>query len=247
MKKQLQIALLMMISAGNIIAQIEVSSTYTHISAEPGTTESEEMNSYILVTNTSDAPIELKCKREIVTEIASSQNRFCWGGTCYGVNDAVSLNTHTLNPDESITFNGVDGFAGYYIPNGNTGMTQIRYVFYEASNFTNETSIIINYCMNDVGTCEAVLGIEEADKAVATSASPNPATNQITISYASNYSGANTLKIYNAIGNEVKNVNLMATEGTVSLDVSEYSEGLYFYTFMRDGALLTSKRFIVAR
>jgi len=68
---------------------------------------------------------------------------------------------------------------------------------------------------------------------------PNPAKERTNIEVQFNSPQA-TLTISNVLGKSIE-VKQLNSPGTLSLDVTEYPEGVYFYTLEADGGKITKK------
>jgi carboxypeptidase T len=78
------------------------------------------------------------------------------------------------------------------------------------------------------------------------SVQPNPAINTVNISYnLSTPSGSNTLSVFDILGEKVYETRLETNSGSVILDVSSWSEGMYFYAVMDDQKIIASGKLIV--
>ena len=72
---------------------------------------------------------------------------------------------------------------------------------------------------------------------------PNPATNQVTISFSDTNFGSFEITVANSLGQTLQTVNERALNGTSDaiLNVSNYRTGLYFVTIEIDGQSTTKK------
>lgn len=73
------------------------------------------------------------------------------------------------------------------------------------------------------------------------SAYPIPANNTITFKTSSKE--GNAIEIYNSIGEKINTVNLNG-KNTIDVDISSYSNGIYFYEFKSKTAVLETGRFV---
>lgn len=77
---------------------------------------------------------------------------------------------------------------------------------------------------------------------------PNPASNNTTAEYILPSTAKSAkLLIYNVLGEQVKDIELNVNEKSIVLNVSDFKNGVYFYTFQVDGAAVLSKRLFVKR
>lgn len=75
------------------------------------------------------------------------------------------------------------------------------------------------------------------------SAYPTPATNVINFDY--NVNGKATVVIYNMMGQEVKRNEIAGQNGTLSMNVSDLSGGVYFYSLVINGKTEKSSKIII--
>ncbi len=75
---------------------------------------------------------------------------------------------------------------------------------------------------------------------------PIPATEQITVSFNTHYTGQMTITVVDVAGKMIKVLELETNKGLnqVGIDVSEYSSGVYFLN-LTDGNEVSTKRFVV--
>ena len=77
---------------------------------------------------------------------------------------------------------------------------------------------------------------------------PNPAISFVNIDYALNKSYKNArISICNILGMNVYEQSLTAQEGTATVDVSDFAQGVYFYTIQVDGKSVETKKLIIRR
>ncbi len=106
------------------------------------------------VINTTQAPISVKARREMVVEVLGSSNYFCWG-VCYDSSTTVGLVPQTIQPgDTNFTF------YAHYRPLGHTGVTGINYVFYLANNSFDNVSQTVAFCVES----DCTIGVEEQNQ-----------------------------------------------------------------------------------
>ncbi|RUA25002.1 MAG: hypothetical protein DSY76_07085 [Bacteroidetes bacterium] len=76
---------------------------------------------------------------------------------------------------------------------------------------------------------------------------PNPATNKVSVKY--DLKGANNaqLEIRNVLGSLVKKVSINESNGLLNVDVSDLTNGVYFYSFIVNNEIIKSKKLIIQR
>lgn len=174
--------------------------------------------------------------RTINQEVSGTENYFCFGKNCYG-----SGTDQSPNPD-TIQIGGVlnKSFYGDYSPYGHAGMTSVTYEFFDSTTFGKRVS-----AKTTVEFKLSAAGISD-DKLLLKGPNPNPSSQYATFEYnlPAGYSVAHLI-IRNMLGVEVDNITLDNRSGKKAINVSNYSSGIYFYTFIVDNKIVQSKKMIV--
>jgi hypothetical protein len=189
------------------------------------------------IENVSGAELNLRIERFKVTELEGTEDYLCWGanpetGACYSAG-AVSPHNPWITPDTSALADGARGWlATYHVTNGFSGCAQYRYYVINDAN-TRLDSVDVLYC--------STVSIEEEVK-VDVSIYPNPASNFVNIVMENAINNVD-FTLYNILGDAVLTVNLNA--GTNKVELSELPNGVYFYSIMKEGNILETKKLIV--
>ena len=84
------------------------------------------------ITNNSGRTLTLGLQRQIISEVAGSENNFCFGSGCYGPGVTTSPANAPLVLTNGASINPMtDFFILDYTPNGQAGITTIRYALFE--------------------------------------------------------------------------------------------------------------------
>lgn len=174
-------------------------------------------------------------KREEIYLVPGSDNYICWA-QCYAPMVTVSLESVTIVPNDSFDLSSV-----HYRDFGNVGTSTIRYIVYDSLNVNDSAWFIVNWHATGVG-------IDEANAVSANiSAYPNPAVTNTTIKYELNGNVTKAaLKIYNLMGEVVKEIKLNNTSGSVAVNTSELDAGIYFYAIIANDKTITTRKLVVA-
>ncbi len=205
------------------------------------TTVEELLSPHFLIRNTKTNPADsvvVRARRTMVVEVDSTANAICLG-TCGApfsdVSPAPGITIHA-----SSLCNQEDAFVAHYYPEGHTGITLIRYTFFDVENEADSVNILVDFYVGpDVG-------IDEMDNTAKLAAYPNPATTMLTIDYAAEKMPSDAkLVMYNIAGQEVYAQKLETTAATVNVSVVDFPQGVYVYRIEADGYQTASKKVVV--
>jgi hypothetical protein len=188
----------------------------------------------LTIKNVSDKDHDVVCEKNVLISSDGMEDHFCWGGTCYGSSTIVSTETTNIQSGQAddIEFDGV--FDAYC----NIGYAVVEYCFYPEGASADRACFIITY-NNDVA-----VGIT-LDKTLDKNMSnfyPNPARDIVSFSYRT--SSVSELVFIDILGNEVKRV-FLCDKGTQTLDVSDFSKGIYFGNVIVNNQIVAIKKLIV--
>ncbi|MCC7302633.1 MAG: T9SS type A sorting domain-containing protein [Bacteroidia bacterium] len=185
------------------------------------------------VTNNGNLPKTTYMERQELVLIPSTQNYFCWD-VCYPPFVSTSTNGVSITNGGTYTLGTVD-----YQPQGQLGMSVIRYVIYDFQNPNDSAWFIINWNITPAS-------VEEEMSGSILPAFPNPALTHTTINYE--LQGRNGyLNICNMLGEIVKVIPVSSGKNSVTLDVTELKSGIYFYSLVAEHKILATRKFTVSR
>ena len=199
-----------------------------------GTPTSDEIVTYLFVTNASTSAVAVLAKKVVIDTITGSYNSICWG-SCFTPSIYVSPNPLTVNAGRTDSLD----FSGHYVPNAHAGISHIRYVFFNRGNPLDSVCVNIAYAAFP-------LGMETlAEQPVISNAYPNPAGNSTTFSYSIPSHSSGSLIIRNLLGVVVREFQLNSGSGKLSVATDDLQEGVYFYSLNVNGAPDISRKLIV--
>lgn len=158
---------------------------------------------------------------------------------CFGQCLAPSTGVQETNPEEMTAGNPML-FSGHYMADDYTMVLgQEQSVTFELWNAANPDekfviNVIFKYSLEDV---------EEIASQNTISAYPTPATDVINFDY--NVDGNAMVVIYNMMGQEVMRNEIAGQNGTLSMNVSDLSSGVYFYSLVINGRTEKSSKIVV--
>ena len=190
----------------------------------------------VYVENISDMTIDVLCKKVIIDTVPNTFNSFCWADLCYGPATYVSPEFKTLAPAEMAM-----DFKGDYIPNTQVGTSTIMYVFFNRSDEADSAYITVNF------TAESTQSVNDLYAADFISAPyPNPAREVVYFDLEKDFGGEQLeISIRNLLGAEVKRLQISGNESRISFSTSDLKDGMYLYSVIANGRIVTSNKLIV--
>jgi hypothetical protein len=206
--------------------------------------ENSELKTHFDIVNTSGQPLTLKVYRSLEDVVGGTTNKFCWGGVCYDLNTNTSVLSNTLDPGEVITADNLYAFTGYYYHNSYEGCSQINYCFYDVNNEELETCIEVRYAVD----AECVVGLNEKEAEINLSGA-NPVSSSFALNYdLGRFAGRNNFVVIRSFtGAMVKEIRLNSAQGALFMDAAEFNSGIYFYSIVSDGQIVSTKKLVVSR
>ena len=198
-----------------------------------GLPSDEEVLSFIFVKNTSTDSIAVKVKRVEISTLSGTMNVFCWG-LCYDPSVFVSPDSIVIHAGRTDSTN----FSGHYKPNGVSGNSTIRYVFYDANAPTDTVCVNVTFAAFPQG-------INDQANITLSNAYPNPASNLVNFSYSVRQNSNAKLIIRNVLGSIVREADIAGTSGKLSINTSDLADGVYFYTFLVNGNSQVTKKLVI--
>lgn len=187
------------------------------------------------VLNTGSVPLNIKCAREVITEVPGTENSFCWG-LCYSATTDTSTIALKIDAGESSS-----SFSGDYLPGGYTGTTTVKYIFYDLANPDDQVTFILNY----KATTESEIADHNIDMAFSP-VYPNPANQLATIDYAANTAEDNVkFVLFDLFGSVVKEIEITEPSGSLNVNTSGLTEGIYFYSLLVNNESFLTQKLII--
>jgi len=188
------------------------------------------------VKNTGSSSMEVRVKKTELNVVPGSENYFCWA-QCYLPGTYVS-------PDGIVIPSGhtESAFTGDYDSKGNAGATYIRYTFFDFNNTSDTVCFVAKFVAGSGVGIENVIA-----KPTFSNIYPNPAKNTISLNYNLNGAQKAVLEIHNILGSLVKTIDINGNSGQLNVDVSDLNNGVYFYSFIVDEKVITSKKLVIQR
>jgi len=175
---------------------------------------------YLDIGNTSDNTIKLKIKRTLIYLVPGAKNSFCFG-TCFD-DEVDEYSGYDFLPGDRLSGDSIerdDFFYTSYKPNGQGGISIIKYTFSDNNNPSDATSVIFKFDSGPVG-------IKEITKTASFNVYPNPTTGQLRIEMQHAESNKQQAEIYDIYGKKLSAFCLLPS--ATEIDISHLSAGIYF-------------------
>lgn len=203
-----------------------------------GTPSDMLLTAHASVKNVSGGSLSTAVQYNEVSLVSGADHYFCWA-VCY-TPGAVTDGFVSPHPIELADDEISHVFYADYLPQGTSGISTLEYCFLNANDTTQKS------CFQMVFDTENV-GVEDAQTLIVLSAYPNPASDELTISYQfANDIKNPTIEIYDMLGSKVKSVKLEDLAGKQVIDTSVLPSGMYFYKMASASMDLGLRKFMVA-
>lgn len=191
-----------------------------------------ETDTYFGYENLTSQGFGFYVKKEVLSFEGNDNSMilFCIGN-CYEGDLSALI---TVGANQVVT--ATDPMAFHSSFQGRPAKATVKYTFYAADNESDCVSFTINYKDGS--------GIRQADMVKSLQASPNPATNFVTVSFAAP-SADSYIVIKNLTGKEVYREQVNGNSGRQSINLNGFSAGMYLYGIESDGKMLCTKKLLI--
>lgn len=189
---------------------------------------------YMDLINATANPIDVKVRKQEISVITGTENTFCLD-QCYPYDVDTSYNFITIDAYDT-SYN----FVGEYLPHENEGTSTIRYTIYLKNNLNDTVSITVHY-VTALGIINPTFKSYDLSNA-----SPNPANEYTDIRYTlPKDSKVSKIVLRNLLGQFVGEHTINPLNSNLSLSLSSYEKGVYFYSLVIDDFPVISKKLII--
>ena len=191
------------------------------------------------VTNTSDETLTLIAEKEEINVVEGTENYFCFG-FCFPSSVYVG-SPYDLEPGSG------DEWSFHYIPyDAETGAPvfgeQVMiYSLYERNNPDNKFILNVTFKYSEDGIVDNTC-VDEFSNAY-----PMPASNVVNFDYNFASSVDAEVAIYNMMGQEVMRNRFSGMNGKLSINVSDLTDGVYFYSLIVNGKTEKSNKLVIRK
>lgn len=201
-----------------------------------GNTDANYIQSAGSVENSSSQTLVVKVRMEEIDVVPNTLNYFCWA-QCYEPGVLVSPSSLTLAPGERM-----NTFYGDYVPQGQSGVSTIKYCFFNVDNETDSVCGIVRFSASPLGVGNGLT----SDKAAISEAYPNPASSELSFSYSTG-NGLGSVEIFSLLGAKVRSIKLNQPMGKMKLNVETLPAGMYFCKLTVNGQNIQTRKFLVTK
>jgi hypothetical protein len=184
------------------------------------------------IKNVSGITLNLRVERAKIIVLPETQDRLCWGGGCYDAEVVSAADPYISPGDASIADDATSLLMTTHETHGIDGTAQYRYYLINEDDERLD-SVDVLYT--------STVSVKENAK-IQISVYPNPAVNNVNIT-VQNETGNLKFTLFNVLGEAIINTKLYEGQNTVAVD--KLTNGVYFYTIYKDGAVLETKKLVV--
>ncbi|MCB0760286.1 MAG: T9SS type A sorting domain-containing protein [Flavobacteriales bacterium] len=203
--------------------------------------ESEGVYS-MYMTNVGSSDVNLRVSAHVVSIVFGAEYRFCWGPSCF-----LWTTEDYTSPDQdywivNIAPGAVDTtFYTDYRHNDNDGISTIEYCWFDVNNTSDESCYTLNWHYG------VPFGVDDVQKVELSAMSPNPVTGTSSFTYQINGNPVNVnIVFHNLVGEKVQEVQAQGPNGVVFVNADDFETGIYFYSIVADGKVLSTQKMVVS-
>jgi len=230
----------LIVAKAQSLSLIDPVSTVVGTLAELGT--NGELVADWSVQNISNNALSVRASRNVISEVAGSENYFCWG-VCFTSEVNISPAQIAQQMPAGSTN---DTFYAHYRANGYAGQTEVEYCFFDANNTADRSCHRVLYCV-DVAEC--VVSVSELDsESTNLEIFPNALSGLGKISYSLPLGlRKGQIDIFSTTGQLVKSVQLNSREGLVLIHGSDFANGTYMVRLSSADVVHQFSRLLIAQ
>lgn len=190
--------------------------------------------------NTTASSKNAKVRMEVLTTPGMCTNDiyFCDPIACYTA--SVTLSVFAFPMDAMDTTTGA--LIPHMSPGSCCGDYSVRYTLFDVANESDSVTVTMYYTV--AGT-HCTNGINELNDLVFP-AYPNPASSMLTIPYRmGNSESAGWIVLYDVAGKKLGEFQLPDRNGFLNIDLSGFSDGVYFYALQTKSSLSEFKKIVI--
>jgi len=197
---------------------------------------------HALVTNNTGNIMNIRLARVNIDILDGTSNLMCFADQCYSPFMDTTPETNYLVLPAGSTSNEAGGLkAEYYDYFGAYGTSIVKYSFFNFANPEEHVDVVVKYWSSPTAIDENI-----ANHINISNAYPNPAFNTINMDYSFDVRvDAASIKIVNLLGSVVKEVEMDQDGNRLSMDVSDLTAGIYFYSVVVNNEIFQTKKLVI--
>jgi hypothetical protein len=235
MKRLIFTLALPIVGCVGVLAQSSLSIVYLNRDVW-GNTDANYIQAAGTVENVSDQTVVAKVRAQEISIVPGTVNYFCWA-QCYEPGVLLSPSSITLEPGQRM-----DDFYGDYVPQGQAGISTVKYCFFNVANENDSACGIVRYNASPLGIDDLI----NSGKPGVSEAYPNPAVDEMTLSYVLG-AASGQIDIFSMLGAKVKTVKLSEPSGKVNMKTEHLPAGMYLYRLSANGKDIQTRKFLVTK
>jgi hypothetical protein len=192
-------------------------------------------SAHALLVNNSSQTLNVICERVSRQMAPLHYSYFCMT-ICYDTSVWISPSPLTIGPNAS-----VNNFEGWVGAQNSAGIDTVTYKFYDMNGLSDTLVLTFTYEFT------ATSGINElASKYAFNITGANPANTQTSVSYSVPQQKDARVIVSNLLGSKVSEIKLNTKMNSMTFSVADLNSGVYVYSLMIDGRIVSSKKLIIA-
>lgn len=196
------------------------------------------------VINEGANSVELKVRTTEMDVCSNTSSATCWL-LCPPYTTAGASPMQVSSFSETIAAGDTAlSFAAHYKPNNLNCCSMFKYEWLDVNNGNAVVAeLVVIYDHTSVGTVCGVVSVKEQEFNAEVSISPNPANDNIALSLSGveNFNGM-SIHVFDMLGKKVSSISQVGPIN--NLNVSEFKNGMYFISIMKNGSLIKTSKLI---
>ncbi|MDR1345397.1 MAG: T9SS type A sorting domain-containing protein [Bacteroidales bacterium] len=201
-----------------------------------GRLNTEYVAGFVMHNTTSDT-INLRAAKEAIDLVSGATVSICM--MICADPEVDTTDSENVFPLGGGATSPADVFTLHYSPNGHSGNSLIRVTLFNATDMSDNVIFYVIF-----GT-EVSIATTKTTANNNIAAYPNPATDKVTIKYSLSKDMPARLVLKNLMGQTLYTAPLSAGSDKVSIDVSQYASGIYFYSLLIGERVVSTKKLLV--
>jgi len=197
---------------------------------------------HIDIANVSANDIPVMVRRERISMLPNAENEFCFGSCALPSVDELE-DPVLVSAGDTLRQGGMtDYFYTSYDSHGDNGTSIIKFTFYNKNSPNDRADVIFKFVTGDVGICNSDHEIVSVFEAF-----PNPANANTVIKHNFTNQNVNNAQIVltSLTGAVIETIAVNPSENETTIDTSNLSQGIYFYSLKANGKISVTKKLIV--